>query len=125
MSELPYLYSESDTPADQPLESGQPADYVAVYVVRGTDSSIAVELSRRFLKFGKIESWYPRFECSVPSELRTPLDSAASDERYFQIWFRGIPSEKGRFGRAGLCIREVRIQSVSRIMEGRVPPYER
>ena len=125
MSELPYLYSEVDTPADQPLEPGQPADYVAVYIVRGPDSSVAVELSRRFLKFGKVESWYPRFECAVPPELQTALDSASRDERYFQIWFRGIPSDKGRFGRVGLCIREVRIQSVSRIMEGRVPPYER
>ena len=83
MSELPYLYSETDTPPDQPLTPGQPADYVAVYVVRGADSSIAVELSRRFLKFGKIESWYPVFECAVPSELQATLDSAAADERYF------------------------------------------
>jgi hypothetical protein len=125
MSEFPYLYSECGTPEDQPLEPGQPADYIAVCVVRGGDYSIAVELSRRFLKFGKIESWYPLFECAVPSELQTALDSAAPEERYFQIWFRGIPSDKGRFGRVGLCIREVRIQSVSRIMEGRVPPYER
>jgi hypothetical protein len=125
VSELPYLYSGCDTPADQPVEPERPADYIAVYVVHGTDSSIAVELVRRFLKFGKVERWYPRFECGIPPELQKALDLTAPDERFFQIWFHGIPSEKGRFGPAGLCIREVRIQSVSRIMEGRVPPYER
>lgn len=125
MIDLPYLYSDCNTPEDQPVEPGKPADYVAVYVLNGTDSSIAVELYRCFLRFGKVERWHPHFECAVPSELQSALETAAPNEHYFQIWFRGVPSCKGRFGRAGGCVREVRIQSVSRIMEGRVPPYER
>ncbi len=123
MSELPYLYSESDTPTDQKIEPGQAADYVAVFVVHGTDPSVAVELVPRFLKFSRAERWSPVFDCAIPPELQAALDSAPTDERYFQVWFHGIPSDKGRYGRDGRSIREVRIQSVSRIMEGRVFPY--
>lgn len=107
------------------MEPGQAADYVAVFIVRGTDSWVAVELSRRFLRFGRIERWAPVFECALPAELRAALDAATPGERYFQFWFRGVPTNKGRYGRDGQCIREVCIQSVSRVREGRVPPIER
>ena len=125
MSDLPYLYSECNTPASQPAEPGQSADYIAVYVVQGTEACIAVELTRTFLKFGVVERWHPIFECPVPSELQCGREATEEAESYFQIWFRGIPSEKGRFGRAGFCNREVRILSMSRIMQGRPPPITR
>ncbi len=125
MNDLPHLYSESDTPLDQPVVPGQPADYVAIFVVHGTNSWVAVELVRRFLRFGRIERWASTFSCAIPSEFDAALVAASPRERYFQFWFRGTPTEKGRFGRNGQCIREVCIHHVSRIIEGSVPPIER
>jgi hypothetical protein len=125
VNDLRYLYSGSDTREEQPIEPGQAADYVAVFVVRGANSWIAVELVRRHLRFGRIERWAPTFSCVVPPELQAAIVAAAPTERYFQFWFRGTPTEKGRFGRDGQCIREVCIHHVTRIIEGSVPPIER
>jgi hypothetical protein len=83
--------SISDT--DQSMEPGQAADYVASFVVEGPASWVAIELSRRFLKFGRIERWAPVFKCGIPPQLQAAIDTAAPAGRYFQFWFRGIPTE--------------------------------
>jgi hypothetical protein len=107
--------------SDQAMEPGLAAEYVANFIVEGTASWVAIELFRRFLKSGRIERWAPVFTCGVPPELQVAIDAAAPSGRYFQFWFHGIPTEKGRYGRDGQCLREVCIQHVSRIIEGRDP----
>ena len=124
MTDLPYVYQGFEVPTEQSVAPCVPADYVGVQVIRGTDSWIVVELVRRHLAFGTIERWQPIFECAIPAGLMDALNLKHQDERYFNIRFRGTPSEKGRYGSSGLSIREVRIAQVSEIREGRVPPYE-
>jgi hypothetical protein len=125
MCDLPFLYQGIETPAEQVVVPGAPTDYVAVLVIHGKVSWIAIELVRRHLAFGRVERWHPILECTAPAELQRAFNSAGCDARYFNIWFRGVPSEKDRYGEGGLCLREVRIVEISEIREGRVPPYER
>jgi hypothetical protein len=108
MSDLPTLYSCFEPPAEQKVEPGQPADYVGVYCVH-SHITMTTKLPAGF-QFPKVEAWRPIFDCSLPSEIET------ASSGYFAIWFRGIPSERGRFGS---CVREVRVVSISKFKEGR------
>ncbi len=108
MSELPTLYECFEPPPEQKVEPGQPNDYVGVYCV-GSRITITTQFPSGY-KFPKVEAWQPVFDCVVPSEMQ----SAPSG--FFAIWFRGIPSEKGRYGD---CIRRVRVVGITRIKQGR------
>jgi hypothetical protein len=90
------------TPSEQKVKPGQPNDYIGSYNVH--DAWITMNLL-------KLERWSPIFECNIPLQLKAVLDSA-NDNLYVDISFRGIPSEKGRYGRNGACIREVRILQI-------------
>jgi hypothetical protein len=99
-------------PHEQRVAPGQPGDYTGVYGVHGVDAWITIEVVRRPLARGKVEKWSPVFEGGVPTRLQETVDSAANKECYVPISFRGVPSEKGPYGRMGSCIREVRILRV-------------
>jgi hypothetical protein len=121
-NELPWLLSGVEIPADQKVDASKPNVYFGVYALRNW---ITVELTHPSgFKFGKVERWWPIFDCDIPKQLQAAIDSFDS-ERYFEIWFRGVPSENGRYGRANLCNREVRVSEVSKIREGKIPPDER
>ena len=94
------------TPSEQKVKPGQPNDYIGIYNVH--DSWITIELVHRVLGISKIERWLPIFECNLPAQLKAVLDSI-DDNLFVDVSFRGIPSENGRYGRNGACIREVRI----------------
>ena len=90
------------TPSEQKVKPGQLNDYIGNYNVH--DAWITMNLL-------KLKRWSPIFECNLPSQLKAVLDSA-DDHLYIDVSFRGIPSEKGRYGRNGACIREVRILQI-------------
>jgi hypothetical protein len=71
-----------------------------------------MEVKKRPLTFGKIERWLPIFDCDIPSPLKAAMDAPNSNNCCFEITFRGVPSKQGSYGRAGSCLREVRILSV-------------
>jgi hypothetical protein len=95
---------------EQKVNPGQSSDYNGIFNTQ--DLWITVELVHRFLGISKIERWFPIFECVIPSRLKSVIDSQTNNECYFPISFNGVPSEKGRFGRAGYCDREVRILKI-------------
>ena len=90
------------TPSEQKVEPGQLKDYIGIYNVH--DAWITMNLF-------KLERWSPIFECNLPTQLKALLD-AIDDNLFVDVSFRGIPSEKGRYGRNGVCIREVRISQI-------------
>ena len=121
MKSLPYVTEGYDIPPEQLVTPGAAADYVGIYVL-DDEPRIVMTLTNPFLKFGKIESWSPVFECALPVAI-TPQKE--KKERFFQIWFTGIPSAKEEFARAGLCVRRVRVTAISKMFEGENPPPER
>ncbi len=96
-------------PSEQKVKPSQPNDYIGIYNVH--DSWITMELVHRVLGISKIERWSPIFECNLPAQLKAVLDSI-DDNLFIDVSFRGIPSENGRYGRNGACIREVRILKI-------------
>jgi hypothetical protein len=108
MSELPTLISLFTPPPEQKVEPGQPSDYVGVYCV-GSHITVVTQQPPGF-SFPKVELWRPIFDCAIPSEIQI------ADGNYFAIWFTGIPSERGRYGRS---VREVRVTGITRSEQGR------
>lgn len=120
MKQLPYITEGLELPLEQPINPGQAHDYVGIYVL-DDEPHIVVTLTNPFLKFGKVENWAPVFECDLP------MDIAPSDkqERFFQIRFTGIPSEREEFVRAKLCVRSVTVVAIQKMFEGENPPIVR
>jgi hypothetical protein len=115
------------------------ADYLGIQLINKNYSWITIQLGYQYRElFNKevriLEKWHPIFAYSIPTELQDALDlaerdklypphpdgiidsthpfPAAPDDSFFNIWFRGTPSEKGRHGYHGLCEREVQIIEV-------------
>lgn len=108
MSELPPLSQLFETPSEQKVEPGQSGDYVGVYCV-GSYITITTKQPPGFV-FPKVELWHPIFECAIPQEIETV------ERAFFAMWFVGIPSERGRFGK---CTRKVRVTAITKFEQGR------
>ena len=122
MKDLPVLLHNVEIPAEQKVVTGQANFYIGIYAVQ---LWITLQLTHPpGFTFGKIERWWPIFGCEVRREVQAALDSPR-DERYFEMWFRGVPSERGCSGRTGVCDREVRVTQISKVREGRISEYER
>src|ERR1700755_2899722 len=95
--DLPSLAQDFDLPAEQKVTSGVASDYIGVYAQDPQNPWIVVQITRPERGFPRVERWFPLFECSLPDGLSRPhqIDGPV---RYFQFWFSGIPSERGRFG---------------------------
>ena len=120
MSHLPYVTQGYDVPPEQPVVAGEAADYVGIYVV-GDEPRIVMTLTNPFLKFGRVENWSPEFVCDVPVDVsRSP-----NKERFFQLWFTGVPTERESFVSGKLCVRKVCVTHISKIFEGKDPPMVR
>ena len=120
MPSLPYVTEGLDLPAEQPVAPGQANDYVGIYVV-DEEPRIVMTLSNPFLKFGTVENWAPIFECDLPFVIAP----SERKERFFQIRFTGIPSERETFVSGKLCVRSVRVVSIQKMFEGENPPMVR
>lgn len=120
MPSLPYVTEGLDLPPEQPLLAGQANDYVGIYVV-GNEPRIVMTLSNPLLKFGKVENWTPFFECEIP----IAIGASDKKERFFQIRFTGIPSERDAYVSGKLCVRRVRVISIQKMFEGENPPMVR
>lgn len=120
VSSLPPLSQDFAPPAHQEIIAGEPRDYVGIYAADAESPWIVIEQSHDPLRFNRVERWFPRFECALPPEILPP-DQLFAPARYFQLCFRGVPSERGRFGPAGACVREVSVRSITRAREGRIP----
>ncbi len=109
MSDLPKLIQLFKPPPEQKVLQGQPDDYVGVYCV-GSHITVVTKQPPGFV-MPKVELWRPVFDCELPAEL-----AVANGGRYFAVWFTGIPSERGRYGR---CAREIRVTGIAKAIEGR------
>jgi hypothetical protein len=138
MIDLPYVYEGFKMPSTQPVTPGKAADYVGVYTLnRWITILVAIpDMPARMRMIAtqgrqplqanedRTENWHPVFKCAIPDELQTALILPGLQDRFFTMSFRGIPSEKGRYG-YNPCIREVQILEIIDIKEGRIPLYER
>jgi hypothetical protein len=116
MSDLPRQIKLFEPPPEQKVVPRQPDDYVGVYCV-GSHITVVTKQPAGFV-MPKVDLWHPVFDCELPAEL-----SAADNGRYFTIWFAGIPSERGQYGR---CVREIRVTGIAKAIEGRdLRPDER
>ena len=86
MRTLPYVTEGYAVPEEQPVIPGEPAEYIGIY---NLDKAPRIVVILKNHGFGRMESWFPVFECDVP--VNTEPDT---QERFFQILFTGIPSEK-------------------------------
>ena len=121
MNDLPVLFQNVELPAEQQVTVGEPNNYIGIYAV---PAWITVELVRpKGVGFGDIEKWWPIFRCEIPHDVRVATGSRR--ERYFEIYFRGAPSDRGRFGDGGACSREVVITQITKVREGRVREWVR
>jgi len=122
MNKLPYVTQGYDVPAEQPVTPGTSHDYVGIYVLDNDPPRIVVPLKTEFLKFGKTEGWSPAFECNLPLEIEPRKEN---EDRYFQIWFTGIPGRKEDFIQTVTTCRHVVITAIKRMFEGSLPPMVR
>lgn len=120
MIQLPYITEGLDLPPEQPLVPGQANDYVGIYVL-DDEPRIVVALTNPYLKFGETENWAPVFKCDLP----LVIASSEKKERFYQIRFTGIPSEREEFVRAKLCVRSVSVVAIQKMFEGENPPMVR
>lgn len=120
MNSLPYVTEGLDLPPEQPMVAGQANRYVGIYVL-DEEPRIVMTLTNTFLKFGKIENWAPVFECTLP----VVISSSQKKERFYQLRFTGIPSEREEFVSGKLCVRSVRVVSIQKMFEGENPPMIR
>lgn len=120
MKPLPYITEGLDLPPAQPMVPGEAHDYVGIYVL-DEEPRIVVALTNPFLKFGQTENWAPVFKCDLP----LVIAPSEKKERFFQIRFTGIPSEREKFVRAKLCVRSVSIVAIQKMFEGENPPMVR
>jgi len=121
MNPLPYVSVGYDVPAVQPVNPGQAADYIGIYVI-DEEPRIVMILTNEFLKSGKTERWSPVFECSIPVAIDSKEEKK---ERFFQISFTGIPGNKEGFKRTALCDRQVIVTAITKMFEGEMPPMVR
>ena len=120
MEPLPYVTAGLDLPPEQPVVVGAARDYIGIYVI-DEEPRIVVTLTNPFLKFGKVENWSPSFECEIP----VVIDVSKKNERFFQIRFTGVPSERETFASGKLCVRSVKVVSIQKMFEGENPPMVR
>ena len=120
MMPLPYITDGLDLPPEQPVIPGEARDYVGIYVV-AEEPRIVIALTNPVMKFGKTENWSPVFKCDLP----IVIDPSEKKERFFQIRFTGIPSEREAFVREKLCVRSVAVVAIHKMFEGENPPMIR
>lgn len=121
MKTLPYVSAGYDIPAVQPVNPGEAADYIGIYVL-DEEPRIVMTLTNEFSKFGKIEHWSPVFQCALPLAIDQEDEKK---ERFYQISFTGIPGKKEDFKRTALCDRQVVVTAIGKMFEGERPPIVR
>ena len=107
-------------PPEQPVVPGEARDYVGIYVV-DEEPRMVIALTNPVLKFGRIENWSPVFKCDLP----IVISPSERKERFFQIRFTGIPSEREAFVRERLCVRSVAVVAIHKMFEGQNLPIVR
>jgi len=121
MNPLPYVSAGYNVPSVQPMNPGEAADYIGIYVI-DEEPRIVMSLTNEFLKFGKTERWSPVFQCAIPVAIDSKEEKK---ERFFQITFTGIPGKKEDFKRTALCDRQVIVTAIKKMFEGERPPIVR
>lgn len=120
MSALPYVSAGLDLPLEQPVEVGESADYVGIYII-DDEPRIVINLTNPPLKFGRTENWRPIFQCELP----VAIERSEKKERYFQIRFVGVPGARETVGHGQLCVRSVLVTAITKMFEGEMPPMVR